>query len=669
MLNGENSMKINRGTKYILVVLILIVVMLMLYLNSFNNLNSNSDMQLTFEEKEWLNQQGTLIYSADNNAPPLRFVDDKDRQYKGVVIDYINVLSLELGVNIDVYPQLWENALQSLRNDETDLCDMFMSAERAEYFLFSNPIYNLRAVVVSKEDILSIDDLVLATQKGDYVNEWLLENYPDIQLIYVDDVSTALDLLLDDKVDAVAGDEPVVLYQIKNKSAEEVLKIMNEPLYDNEVVFAIPKSKEKLLPILNKGIAEIANSGQLENIQQKWFGISTPIVQAEDNKEFIKIILIGIVILFIFVIAMITWNYVLTREVTRRTIEVINSKNDLQITFDGMSEYIVLFDLNLEIVNINQSFISYLQTTRKNLIGKNYQYFFELFESDDLMTMVKKSLNDELSFENELFLKNNFYIVKTYPLKDTKNNVKNILVVIQNITKEKLSEKHILHENKMAAIGQLAAGMGHEIRNPLGIIRNHSYMLRNKNDKNLEKSLNYIDSSVDRASRIIDNLLDFSRLTDDVKDDVNLKHLIEQLFDLERKTLMKRNIEFSLDCEDNMVIYSNIESLKHILINLISNAVDAIDKDGSIDVICFREDENIILRVEDTGNGMTADEIENIFNPFYTTKDPDKGTGLGLYIVYNEVKKLSGNISVDSFNGSKTVFEIVLPQNAKGDIS
>lgn len=659
-------MKIERRWKYIIIIVVFILQLIILFNITYERnyvLNKNI---LTDEEKDWLSKQGPLIYRADNNAPPLRFVDKKDGQYKGVVVDYISLLSLQLGVNIEVHPELWENALNNLKHGESDLCDMFISEQRSEFFLFSDPIYNLRAVVVTKGDNKDLEEMTFACQKGDYVNEWLLQNYPNLNIILVNDVNSALDLLLRGDVDAVAGDEPVVLHQLKNKGAEDKLHIMKEPLYDKAVVFAIPKSKPELVSIINKGIAVIKESGQLENIQQKWFGISTPIVQTPDYSKKIRYFVVGVGALALIVIAMITWNYLLKKEVDKRTKEVINTKNDLQITFDGMSEYIVLFDLDLKVVNINKSLATFLESSKDNLIGNYYDRVLSNFNSTDLLEMISDTLEEETSFERELVLKNNYFIVRTYPLKNTMNKMKNILLVFQNITKEKLSERQILQKNKMAAIGQLAAGMGHEIRNPLGIIRNHSYILRSiSNDERINRSLNYIDTSVERASKIIENILEFSRLTDGSKNWINLYDLISKLLEIESKTLMKRNIKCNLDCEENLMINSNKESLKHILINLLSNAIDAIEENGSIDIAAFKEEEKVILRIQDTGKDLSEEEIENIFNPFYTTKDPDKGTGLGLYIVYNEVKKLNGDITVSSFKGEKKVFEIVFPLDGK----
>ncbi|MBB6217354.1 polar amino acid transport system substrate-binding protein [Anaerosolibacter carboniphilus] len=657
------------------VVPMILILVVGIYFSLISEADVISDLKyhnnpiLTFEEQRWLKEQGSLIYAADNDAPPLRFVDGADNQYKGVVVDYINLLSLELGFNIELHPLLWEDALKSLEEGKTDICDMFKSKERSKHFLFTNPIYNLRAVLAVKSNDQKIDhieNMTLATQKGDYVNEYLMNTYPGIKIVQVDNISRALDLLLSGKVDAVAGDEPVVLYQIKNKGAEFLLHIKEEPLYENEVVLAVPKSKPELVSILNKGIAALGETNQLERIQQKWFGISAPIVQIPDYRTRIKYILAAAGALIMIIIGMVTWNYFLKQEVEKRTKELMDSKHDLQITFDGMTEYIAVTDLDLKIVNINKSFLDFLGYSKSKVLNEHCREIFKDFGPMNIEKITVDTITLEKSLEEELSNKNNYYVVRTYPLKDTTGSMKNILVVIQNITKEKISEKQILQANKMAAIGQLAAGMGHEIRNPLGIIRSHSYILRSLyDDERLICSLDYIDASVERANRIIDNLLEFSRLTGDDKGWINVKEFISKLFELEHKTLMKLNIKYSIACDENTRLYSNVESLKHILINLISNAKDAIGENGSINISASSEENRIVFRIVDTGEGIPEDEIEKIFNPFYSTKDPGKGTGLGLYIVYNEVEKLNGHIAVSSIPNVKTVFEISLPIDSK----
>lgn len=126
------------------------------------------------------------------------------------------------------------------------------------------------------------------------------------------------------------------------------------------------------------------------------------------------------------------------------------------------------------------------------------------------------------------------------------------------------------------------------------------------------------------------------------------------------------NIEPILSCE-NILIYTNEESLKHIFINLITNAVDSMPNGGTIKITCVDKGPIIQIDVADSGVGIEKHNLDNIFNPFFTTKNPGKGTGLGLFIVYNEVQKLGGNIGITrSEINIGTTFRIEIP--TKGDL-
>ena len=529
--------------------------------------NSNNDIKLTSIEKDYLENLEEIVYAADQNAPPLRFVDKSDGQYKGVVIDYISQLSLELGVNIQTKPLLWEEALESLKSGDTQICDMFPSDERSQHFIFTKPIYNLRAAVAvnrnNNENLNSLfsKNIKLATQKGDYLNYYMINNYPNVELVYTSDIESAFRLLEEGTVDAIAGDEPVILY-FQNISKNPDIKILDETLYEKEVVFALEKSETVLQSILNKGIDSINSKHQLEKIQQKWFGISAPITRYDKNVSVIKYAIFGIIPFLI---------------------------------------------LSISVLIINRS--------------------------------LKKQ-------------------------------------VIEYAEKQKFHERLSLQANKMAVIGELASGIAHEIRNPLGIIRTQSFILRGKQDISNEGivSLEYIENAVERASKIIDNLLNFSKISDETNQKTYIKNFLESIISLENEAIIKRKIDIELNCKENLVVSINQEAMKHILINLFSNGIDALsefDSDGSyinnsvnnpkIIIEAYHNLDELLITFRDNGTGIDNDDIDQIFNPFFTTKGPNKGTGLGLYIVYNQVSKLNGRIWVESEKGKGTKFYVSIP--------
>lgn len=624
---------------------------------------------LTKAEREWLNANPKLIYAADRNAPPLRFLDKSDNQYKGVVVDYVNLLSLEIGFTVELHPLLWEDALESLAQGKSDMCDMFKSEERAKYYLFTKPFYTLRAVMVAREkdniSSRSINDknFKIAAQKGDYINEFLEKNYPETQVVQVADVYEALNLLAKGEVNAACGDEPVVLYQLDKNNLKDTIKIVGEPLYESECVLAVPKSRPQLIPILNKGIDALNQKGQLEKIQQKWFGISAPIVKLQDISKLKSYLILMLTAAFsIFFIMLIMANS-LKKQVKLRTRELEDSRNDLQIVFDGMAEYMIVVNKNNTIINVNKSFLDFTEKPREKVIGAPCSSYLNRFCNNCDNCIVANTFNTKNSYQTEIYIMNEIYKMDTFPLMDSDMLMKNVLVVISNITSEKISKNQVLQANKMAAVGQLAAGVAHEIRNPLGIVRNHTFILKNENmgNKKMVDTLEIIDSAIERASRTITNLLNFSRISGDSWEWVDINHFIHDIIELQYKYMQGKNIDYNINCDQNLKAYINQESLKHILINLISNAIDAMKSNGVLTVEAYPNENGLKILCADTGCGIEKDNLEKLFNPFYTTKGPGKGTGLGLYIVYNEVKKLNGEISVTSEVNKGTSFKVFIP--------
>jgi polar amino acid transport system substrate-binding protein len=652
---------------------IIIAVVVFIILAGVSNIKQ-SEIILTQKEKQWLEENGPLVYAADRNAPPLRFQDAADNQYKGILIDYVNSLSVEIGANIELYPLVWQDVLTSLEVGDSDFSDMFSSNERAKKYLFTEPIYNLRAVlVVDEKDITTknLEDLrerKMAIQKGDFASEFLTANYPDIEQVYVSDLQEALTMLANGDVDATLGDEPVVFHQMDNLELEETVRVVEEPIYENQVVFAVNKDKPELVPILNKGIKALETKSVLEKIQQKWFGISTPIVTQVDIEE-LKNIAFAVIMLTLMVFGgMILWNNSLKKQISIRTSELLDSRDELQKVFDGMSEFMLVIDADGKIININSSFLSYIRKEKEKLLGKYYIESIPFTKEIKLSDQVEETFELKKKIIQEKDYRNRVFEIKTYPLSVSLVEEDRVLVLMYDITSNKLSENRILQANKMVAIGELAAGIAHEIRNPLGLIRNQSFILRGIcHDEIQLKSLDYIDKSIKRASKIIENILNFSRISGEGEEKINIYGFLNDVIDLQEKSLENRNIELSIEVPKDISLTTNLESMKHIFINLISNSMDAMNDGGKLILKSSKIDQGVLIEVSDTGIGIEKEDIERIFNPFYTTKDPGVGTGLGLYIAYNEIEKLNGSIEVESEKGQGTTFKVQIPEGGNNN--
>lgn len=612
---------------------------------------------ITEQEREYLKQKNVIYHASDKNAPPFTFKDVKNDQYKGLVIDYLSALSIELEVEMEFIPKVWEEALSSVISGETDMTELIPSQERSQYFAFSESIYTFRSIIMIKDEnykIFTPKDLAgkrVAIQSGDYAVEYIKENIPAVEIVSTSDVLESLQLLINGDVDAVVGDEPVVVYFTGQLGIEDDVEILNPPLYERDICLGVKKSDSQLLTILNKGILNLKQKDFVQKIQQKWLGLSEPILNNRMSADVMVFFMTIIVVFAILFIIVILWSYTLNSEVKKRTHELLRSRNDLQMTFDAMSDFIAVVSEEGTIENVNNSFCQWLKKDRDEIIGNNLKMFPII---DKASINVRDKLNIETTFNGR------HYVLYITPLKyDDKRD----LIVIEDDTDKIITQQQMLQQNKMIAVGQLAAGIAHEIRNPLGLIRNYSYVLKSKlhvqdRDPLIDKSLIIIESSVLRAVKMVDTLLNFSRINDREWKNTNLFESLNEIIAFECKRISEKNIDVKINCDENLMFLTNMETLTHIILNLLSNAIDAVSSGGKITINCSKDLKYLYINVTDTGEGISHTDIEHIFNPFFTTKSAGKGTGLGLYIVYNEIQKINGDISVESQVGIGTTFKL-----------
>jgi two-component system NtrC family sensor kinase len=225
--------------------------------------------------------------------------------------------------------------------------------------------------------------------------------------------------------------------------------------------------------------------------------------------------------------------------------------------------------------------------------------------------------------------------------------------------------------NQLASIGQLAAGVAHEINNPLALINETAgyvkdlFMLKEQYRQD-DELIGYIDDvleAVERCGRITRQLLRFARKFEVKIEEVNLKEVISDVLVFHEKEAAYRNIKVYVDVpEDMSPINTDRSKLQQVLLNLVNNAFQAVDDGCLLDIeVSPEESDKVHIVIRDTGCGMPEENLPKIFEPFFTTKDGNKGTGLGLAITYGLVKKLHGDITVKSKLHEGTTFTITLP--------
>lgn len=242
------------------------------------------------------------------------------------------------------------------------------------------------------------------------------------------------------------------------------------------------------------------------------------------------------------------------------------------------------------------------------------------------------------------------------------------------------AQLNLIQVEKMVSLGMLAATVAHELNNPLEGILTYAKLIRKKvsnpslteDGKNeIASELTMIANETTRCGNIVKNLLLFSRQKVGEFKENDIRLLVEQSIKLIDHHLKMNNISLSVHCDDHLpMVRCDAEQIQQALLALQINAVEAMPSDGSLKIeVLSGPDENITIKISDTGMGINDEDMSHIFEPFFTTKHAGKGTGLGLAVVYGIVERHGGTITVDSQPGQGTTFSIVLPVTGEHNIN
>ncbi len=353
---------------------------------------------------------------------------------------------------------------------------------------------------------------------------------------------------------------------------------------------------------------------------------------------------------------------------------IINTDNVLQTTsiFFGKSQQHFPFTTSKDKINIT--------TTRKSWgMGDIFYATTPLSGTPWILVLVKDGpvqKKDWLTFQLTLVLiflacaMGSFFII---------HQLVNLLTIRirESDTKRMALLNEVGHTNRLATIGKLAAGVAHEINNPLAVIDQKTGLIEDlleftedfTNKEKLHTSLQGIHSSVDRCKIITHRLLGFARKMDTDKERININTIVEEVMGFLEKEALYSHIFFEMQlAEDLPEIWSDKGQLQQIFLNIISNSMDAISQSGVITIqTSLKAKDKILVEINDNGPGIKPHVMEHIFDPFFTTKETGKGTGLGLSITYGLVKKLGGDIKVHSIVKEGVTFYIYLPINTSND--
>jgi two-component system NtrC family sensor kinase len=354
---------------------------------------------------------------------------------------------------------------------------------------------------------------------------------------------------------------------------------------------------------------------------------------------------------------------------TRLFAEVTKSKREWEETFKAVPGRLFLIDLSYNVLRSNNQ-----EPVKK--IGEGFKCYETIAccEGQRQLCPAVEAFQTGSACVEEFTQTStkNIYNISAYPLYNEKNELYGMAVYVNDVTSKRRMESQLFQSAKLAAIGEMAAGVAHELNSPLtAIIGNSSLILRSRSpDDKYLKLLQDIKSCGQRSKRIIQNLLTFSRQDSYAFAQVSINDVVESSLYLVSYQIEKNKITINKNLNPRVPLFmGNKQQLEQVIINFLLNARDALEglADGGIEISTdMREDEEagcavVEVKVADNGRGIPESIIDQVFNPFFTNKEKTRGTGLGLSVSLGIAQTHGGRIEVSSEVGRGSSFSLIIP--------
>ena len=630
----------------------------------------NLPEKLTLEEMRWLEEREIILIGFGSELAP--FIQEEDGQVTGLLTIYVEKILEPLEREIQFLPVDGNQADSMLLEERLDGFLTISSPDIPAGHAYSAPLIPAKGKLFLRNlpdspgrEELTGKQIIRFSPEELSLEGVSLDQYNDMQ--EAGSMEEALKLLESGAYDGIAGSESSVWTLLQKSGLEKEFRSYPGYLFERNIVLETLEGTPSS-GILHAAAYYIDRNRLLPEVQLGWQGFSFDLNESSPfgNVAILMFIMIAGMV-FIFYLFYYS-NKSLYDELAERMELLRLSRNELQATFDGVDYLMAEVGSDGGVVNVNRAFAHFWGIRRKDAVSRELVGLMGLDEAGSVQ--VKEAIGDSFQREEirqlEVHSGRRILEFRFFPIKDTRERVLKLLVMVVDVTTQRSAERQMIQDNKMIAIGQLAAGVAHELRNPLGIIRNYCFLLKNQVQENAalrEKAIEAIEKSVERAGGIIENLLNFSKSGKNETSVIDLKNEIEGIISFYGKSLSSRDVLIELKCREGLVMDVFTESLEMVLMNLINNAADSMAGGGLILIEAREEGDQVVIEVRDQGSGIPEEIKGEIFNPFFTTKENHEGSGLGLYLVYNEIMKMNGRIHLESEIGKGTAFYISIPRS------
>ena len=652
---------------------------------------------LTPSEQKWIKNHPVILCAPDPDFPPVEFFNSYG-QYEGLVADYLELIFNRVGLGKKmVRLKKWTDVLDHARQKKIDLVTAAAkSNQRSQYLDFSKPFIEIPWVIITRQQV--DQELTAAKLKGMKVSvvrqyaahEYIASYYPDLDLDLVPDIHTGLRKVSFGMVDAMVANIASVSYYIEKKGITN-LKVAGEIDFVYELCFAPIKDHPELTQILNKGFASLSPY-EIRTIYSKWISLErSPAL----NKRMLVSLVIMAGIIFLFIAIVIGWNRTLRRAVDEKTkalkrevikhekakLAIAETEEKLAGIVNSITDHMVMLDENLNILWVNDAA---RKTFGNNLEHKKCYRIFAGRNEPCENCVAKKCFAEGQMQEREITLEKkddslDFRETTNAASLNQNGHPRTVVSIFRDITRKKALAAEAMRAGHLASIGELAAGVAHEINNPINSIINLAQILLNQDKKNEEDNdiaLRMINEGT-RIARIVSNLLVFAKDQKGNKMPVDLKDILSKTLALTETQIIKNGITIAVDLPSDLpMVFAHAQQIQQVFLNLINNARFALNQ-KTVTPAC-KKNIHITAGVEnwmgrpyvriifqDNGTGIPNDVLDRVMTPFFTTKPGGEGTGLGLSISHGIVNDHNGRIKIESKLNTYTRVIVDLPTGDK----
>ncbi len=377
---------------------------------------------------------------------------------------------------------------------------------------------------------------------------------------------------------------------------------------------------------------------------------------------FIAIMLGG---LFIFCIET-AWDRLQIKEQMKGISEKFKLESEkLQQITDAVQLNIMSMDDSGYVTELNEFMLKlihrhYPELTRETIMSQPAGQLFRKYIDEQTYSRLEDIVRSKQRTNAKIKCATSTYQIYTEPLLRDSGIPGGIVMIVQDLTEEAKLRSELDNVERLTLVGQMAAGITHEIRNPMAVVRGFLQLMREKSPGELDSYYQIVMDELDRANAIINDFLSLAQTRVSDKEMVQLHLIVEELSPLiwADANLRGQSIELRLNPSLPLLML-NVREIKQLVLNLARNGMEAMDPKGVLTLETRVNEDRVELMIKDTGGGISTSQIENLFVPFFTTKN--HGTGLGLSLCLSIAERHNGKIAVESQEGVGTVFTVSFP--------